>query len=153
MIHLKYEPTCIEDMSFNNNIVKPLTNYIIKPTNNTIFNLYGDSGSGKTTLIKLIIKELKIKFIEINLTSKINKDVIHNKLETFITYNNGVILFEDSELYINDIISYLKTNKINSSKIIIVSENVILDIKNKDIIKYKTNINNLKLFKKIFNIY
>ena len=151
MLSLKYCPTCIEDTCINNHIIKSLHPYILKKTNNIIYNLYGDSGSGKSTIWKLILKELQFKYIEINYTLKNIKSVIEEKLYFIQNYSKKTILIiEDFEYSENDIINIFKTTKFEGIKIILVSSKQI-DIKNIVIKADCTFIKNYKHYKTFIN--
>ena len=147
MLTIKYCPETLEETNINNHIVKSLKNYLLKNTNNVLYNLYGDSGSGKTTIIKLILKELHKKYIEINYTTKNMKNCLEEKIYFMKNYSNKtILLIEDIEYVENDIINILKSYPIDNIKIILVSINKI-DIKNLEIINDYTYIKNFKIYK------
>jgi len=152
MLHVKYSPKNINEAVCNLNVIKGLKKYLKSNDKETFFVLYGKSGSGKTLTSHLVLKDLDLKYVEINSLDKINKTILESKLKNIIHFSfKSAILIEDSDTYINDLISVLKVIKLGSTKIIIIARNSIKDIRGKKSQQFETSITNVKLYNKFIS--
>ena len=149
MLHLKYAPKTITDCVVNLNIIKELPKYLKSKDTNTVCIINGNSGSGKTLTTNLILKHLQLKAIEINFTEKVNRCYINEKIEIS---TKGVIIFEDSQNYMNDLnkvlLQYFKNHPNSSKKIIIILDTEIPKLKNINYINLTSQITNVNLYHK-----
>ena len=129
------------EMLCNENVIDELHDNFEK---NIVF-LTGKTGSGKTKALNIFLIELKNKYIinEINYTHKINKQYIENILNVhnFFSIQPQIIIFEDSDLYKNDLIPILESLNIKKRCIIVMNT---IPIMKKTKLRYKqieTNVN------------